>query len=33
MSNQENFILDGIDPDVGDRIVASRRDVFANTAS
>lgn len=29
MSNQENFILDGIDPDVGDRIVASRRDVFA----
>jgi hypothetical protein len=29
MSNPETFILDGLDPEIGDRIVASRRDAFA----
>ena len=28
MNNQENFILDGIEPEVADRIVASKRDLF-----
>jgi hypothetical protein len=29
MSNQENHLLDGIEPEVGERIVAGRREAFA----
>ena len=29
MNNQNNFVLDGLDPEVEDRIVSSRRSAFA----